>query len=107
MPTYDYVCLKCNRQFEYTQPITSQPLDACIFDDCGGKVKRRIGTGAGVIFKGSGFYETDYKRKNGNGASAKEAASASSSESSSAPAKSESSKSESPAAAASAAAKTD
>ncbi len=62
MPAYDYVCLECEREFEHTQPITADPLERCILDGCNGEVKRRIGNGAGIIFKGSGFYETDYKK---------------------------------------------
>jgi putative FmdB family regulatory protein len=60
MPTYEYECEKCGGTFERFQPITAKPLKKCPV--CGGKVKRKIGAGAGIIFKGSGFYETDYKR---------------------------------------------
>ena len=60
MPTYEYECEKCGR-FETFQNITAKPLRRC--SRCGGKVQRLIGMGSGVIFKGSGFYETDYKRK--------------------------------------------
>ena len=60
MPTYEYECEKCGGAFERFQPITAKPLKKCPV--CGGRVKRKIGAGAGVIFKGSGFYETDYKR---------------------------------------------
>lgn len=59
MPTYDYKCLECDVQFEKFQGITAPPLEEC--PDCGGKVKRLIGAGAGLIFKGSGFYITDYR----------------------------------------------
>lgn len=65
MPAYDYVCLKCGGEFEYSQSMTDDPLQRCILDGCDGEVKRRIGSGAGLIFKGSGFYATDYKRGNG------------------------------------------
>ena len=62
MPTYDYECEACNHRFEKFQPITSSPIRKC--PKCGKrKVKRLIGTGAGIIFKGSGFYETDYRSK--------------------------------------------
>lgn len=63
MPTYDYQCAACGDQFEQFQSIKDDPLDTC--PQCGkrGKVKRLIGTGAGIIFKGGGFYETDYKKK--------------------------------------------
>lgn len=59
MPTYDYKCLECEVKFEKFQGITAPPLEVC--PDCGGKVKRLIGAGAGLIFKGSGFYITDYR----------------------------------------------
>jgi putative FmdB family regulatory protein len=59
MPTYDYKCSKCKNTFEYFQPMTAEPLTEC--PKCGGSLKRVIGTGGGTIFKGSGFYQTDYK----------------------------------------------
>ena len=59
MPTYDYKCLACEVQFERFQGITAPAIDVC--PECGGKVKRLIGAGAGLIFKGSGFYITDYR----------------------------------------------
>ncbi len=60
MPTYDYKCDACDYTFEEFQSITSKPLKKC--PECGKlKLKRLIGTGAGLIFKGSGFYETDYR----------------------------------------------
>lgn len=59
MPTYDYKCLECENQFEKFQGITAPPLEEC--PECSGKVKRLIGAGAGLIFKGSGFYITDYR----------------------------------------------
>lgn len=61
MPTYDYECLACPHTFEKFQSMTAKVLRKC--PECGGRVRRLIGAGAGVIFKGSGFYETDYKRK--------------------------------------------
>jgi putative FmdB family regulatory protein len=61
MPTYEYKCLKCRKKFERLQKMTDQPLSRCVY--CKGKVERLIGAGAGLIFKGSGFYITDYKRK--------------------------------------------
>jgi len=67
MPTYDYVCTKCGGEFEVSQSMKDAPLQRCILDGCDGEVRRRIGAGAGVIFKGSGFYATDYKRTNGKG----------------------------------------
>jgi len=63
MPTYDYKCTKCNKSFEYFQKMSDEPLKVC--DDCGGDLKRLIGSGLTPIFKGHGFYQTDYK-KNGN-----------------------------------------
>jgi putative FmdB family regulatory protein len=60
MPTYDYDCTECGQTFEYFQSITALPLATC--PKCGGGVRRRINGGAGLIFKGSGFYLTDYKR---------------------------------------------
>ncbi|MCH7963454.1 MAG: zinc ribbon domain-containing protein [Bacteroidetes bacterium] len=59
MPTYDYRCLSCGNNFEVFQYMTEKHLSSC--PKCGGKVKRLIGAGAGPIFKGSGFYQTDYK----------------------------------------------
>lgn len=59
MPTYDYKCLACDVRFEKFQGITAPVIEEC--PECGGKVKRLIGAGAGLIFKGSGFYTTDYR----------------------------------------------
>lgn len=59
MPTYDYRCSSCGYTFEYFQPMSAKPLTEC--PKCKGSLKRIIGTGAGPIFKGSGFYQTDYK----------------------------------------------
>jgi putative FmdB family regulatory protein len=60
MPTYEYVCDSCGHRLEKFQSITASPLRKC--PACGeNKLKRLIGAGAGVIFKGSGFYETDYR----------------------------------------------
>lgn len=61
MPTYDYQCSNCKYTFEYFQPMSADPLTEC--PECKGHLKRMIGTGAGPIFKGSGFYQTDYKSK--------------------------------------------
>lgn len=61
MPTYDYECQKCGHQFEAFQSITAEPLKTCAKSDCRGEVKRLIGAGAGLLFKGSGFYITDYR----------------------------------------------
>ena len=71
MPTYEYECKSCNHRFEEFQNITDEPLKVC--PKCGKTVRRLIGGGMGIIFKGSGFYTTDYKRSSavtgGNGSS--------------------------------------
>lgn len=59
MPTYDYKCTECNNTFEEFQKMTDEPLKKC--PKCGGALKRLIGAGITPIFKGSGFYQTDYK----------------------------------------------
>jgi putative FmdB family regulatory protein len=59
MPTYEYECQRCGHVFERFQSMKDEPLKRC--PECRGKVKRLIGAGAGIIFKGSGFYETDYR----------------------------------------------
>ncbi|MDO8525436.1 MAG: zinc ribbon domain-containing protein [Candidatus Omnitrophota bacterium] len=59
MPTYDYECDKCKHKFEAFQLMTAKLLKKC--PKCGGKITRLLGAGGGVIFKGSGFYQTDYK----------------------------------------------
>lgn len=71
MPTYTYECIKCGHQFDCFHSITAKPKVLC--EKCQGKCERLIGNGAGIIFKGSGFYETDYKKKgnNGNGSHSK------------------------------------
>jgi putative FmdB family regulatory protein len=62
MPTYEYKCEACGHAFEKFQTMSSAPVKVC--PECGKKkVKRLIGTGAGLIFKGSGFYITDYRDK--------------------------------------------
>jgi putative FmdB family regulatory protein len=74
MPTYEYNCQKCGKTFEVFQSMKDAPLKTCT---CGkkGKVRRLVGGGAGIIFKGSGFYETDYRRHTGGNGSAKTPAS--------------------------------
>ena len=59
MPTYEYQCETCKHHFEVFQPITEEPLKRC--PKCRKKVRRLIGKGAGILFKGSGFHETDYR----------------------------------------------
>ena len=61
MPTYEYKCDKCGHHFELFQKMTDPPVKICPV--CKGKVTRLISGGAGFIFKGSGFYITDYKKK--------------------------------------------
>jgi putative FmdB family regulatory protein len=103
MPTYEYVCEKCGHEFDKFQPIADAPLKTCPRELCGqkkwgkGKVKRVIGAGAGLIFKGSGFYITDYRSDNYKAAAKKESAPsggdakpAAASDSKAAPAKTES-----------------
>ena len=63
MPTYEYLCENCGCELERFQSITAAPLRKC--PRCGKRaLKLLVGTGAGVIFKGSGFYETDYRSEN-------------------------------------------
>ena|SRR5438093_13087732 len=84
MPTYEYVCTKCGLQFEKFQPISAKPLKVCPEELCGqkrwgkGKVKRTISAGAGLIFKGSGFYATDYRSEKYKEAAKKDAPAAAS-----------------------------
>ena len=59
MPTYDYECQKCGHIFEAFHSMNAEPLKQC--PECKGKVRKLLGTGAGIIFKGSGFYQTDYR----------------------------------------------
>jgi putative FmdB family regulatory protein len=60
MPHYDFECLSCHHKFEMFQNMSDKVLSKC--PKCGKKVKRLIGSGTGLIFKGSGFYATDYKK---------------------------------------------
>ncbi len=64
MPTYEYYCTSCGFEFEEFQSIASEPLTVC--PKCNKEVKRKISGGTGLIFKGSGFYITDYKNKKPN-----------------------------------------
>jgi putative FmdB family regulatory protein len=59
MPTYDYHCDDCGHEFEIFQGMLEKKLSTC--PSCGGRVRRLIGAGAGIVFKGSGFYQTDYR----------------------------------------------
>ncbi len=99
MPTYEYVCAKCGHEFEQVQPITAAALTTCPKEKCArkkwgrGKVKRKLSAGAGLLFKGAGFYITDYRSEGYKQAAKKEseaakpAASGTSDNKSSAPAK--------------------
>ena len=70
MPTYEYACAKCGHEFEFFQSMKDKPLTVCPKEKCKlkkwgkGRVKKLMGTGAGLIFKGSGFYITDYRSEN-------------------------------------------
>ncbi len=59
MPTYDYRCLECGHEFEAFQRMSEERLQEC--PECQGELKRLLGGGAGFLFKGSGFYTTDYR----------------------------------------------
>jgi putative FmdB family regulatory protein len=61
MPTYDYICTACNYKFEHFQSMSDEPISVC--QNCGKTVRRLISGGTGLIFKGNGYYITDYKRK--------------------------------------------
>ena len=70
MPTYEYACKKCGHEFEAIHSMAAPTLKICPAESCGqkkwgrGAVAKKIGAGAGLIFKGSGFYITDYRSKN-------------------------------------------
>jgi putative FmdB family regulatory protein len=80
MPTYEYLCQKCGQTFEAIQSIRAEPFRECPKELCRlpkwghGKVKRLPGSGAGLIFKGSGFYSTDYRSESYKAAAKKESA---------------------------------
>ncbi len=60
MPTYDYICDDCGHEFEAYEPITAEPRKGC--PECSRPgLRRKIGPGAAILFKGSGFYQTDYR----------------------------------------------
>ena len=65
MPTYGYECTTCHHSFDVFQKITADPVNTC--PKCGNQVKRLIDGGIGIIFKGSGFYTTDYKNSSAPG----------------------------------------
>jgi putative FmdB family regulatory protein len=80
MPTYEYVCEKCGHEFEAVQSIAANSLRTCPKEVCAqkkwgrGRVKRKISAGAGLLFKGSGFYVTDYRSEGYKQAAKKETA---------------------------------
>jgi putative FmdB family regulatory protein len=80
MPTYEYLCEKCGHEFEVFQSISAKPLRLCPEKQCSrkkwgrGRVKRKIGGGAGLLFKGTGFYITDYRSEGYKQAAKKDAA---------------------------------
>ena len=82
MPTYDYECQTCGHQFEAKQSMKDPHLTDCPQEVCAGPVKRKIGAGAGFIFKGTGFYITDYRSDSYKAAAKKDSDSSSSSSSS-------------------------
>jgi putative FmdB family regulatory protein len=100
MPTYEYACQKCGQQFEFFQSMKDQPLTTCPKEKCRqkrwgkGRVKKLMSSGAGLLFKGTGFYITDYRSENYKQSAKKESAAgetkSSSSESKATPAKTES-----------------
>ncbi len=100
MPTYEYACQKCGQQFEFFQSMKDQPLTSCPKEKCEqkrwgkGRVKKLMSSGAGLLFKGSGFYITDYRSENYKASAKKESSAGeskgSSSESKATPAKTES-----------------
>jgi putative FmdB family regulatory protein len=85
MPTYDYQCQKCGKNFEFFQSMKDEPLKTCPKDICEqkprgrGRVRRQLGTGAGIIFKGAGFYTTDYRSPGYHEAAKKDSSAASTS----------------------------
>lgn len=79
MPTYEYQCQRCRRRQEVFQSIVAKPLTRC--PACSGRLKRLIGSGSGFLFKGSGFYITDYRSQGYREAKQKEQPSAPSTES--------------------------
>jgi putative FmdB family regulatory protein len=72
MPTYEYECTACGHAFEAVQSMKDPHLTDCPQAGCAGPVRRKIGRGAGIIFKGSGFYQTDYRSESYKAAAKKE-----------------------------------
>ena len=73
MPTYDYECQKCGHRFELVHSIKDAPKKSCPRPKCRGRVKRLLSTGGGLLFKGSGFYVTDYRKPSYKEAAQKDA----------------------------------
>ena len=84
MPTYDYQCQTCGHEFEARQSMKDPHLTDCPVADCAGPVKRKIGLGSGFIFKGNGFYITDYRSDSYKAAAKKDSESSAAPSSSSA-----------------------
>ncbi|HEX5399846.1 MAG TPA: zinc ribbon domain-containing protein [Verrucomicrobiae bacterium] len=80
MPTYEYICQKCGHEFEAFRSISAKPMQTCPKELCAqkqwgrGRVKKKISAGAGLLFKGSGFYITDYRSEGYKQAAKKESA---------------------------------
>jgi putative FmdB family regulatory protein len=80
MPTYEYICEKCGHEFETRRSISAGPLKVCPEDLCAqkkwgrGRVKKKISVGTGLLFKGSGFYITDYRSEKYKDAAKKDSA---------------------------------
>jgi putative FmdB family regulatory protein len=87
MPNYDYVCNGCGKTFEVFQSMNDPHLVDCLDESCTGRLKRKLGTGAGIIFKGSGFYATDYRSSSYQEGAKKDSAAAAPAKSEAAPAK--------------------
>jgi putative FmdB family regulatory protein len=113
MPTYEYECSKCHKDFEIFQSMKDNALKTCPKERCRqktwgkGKVKRKLGVGAGFIFKGSGFYITDYRSEGYKSSAKSDKAGATESASKSESAKTDTAKSDSTKTTAKPAAKTD
>ena len=100
MPTYEYACQKCGQEFEFFQSMKDKPLTSCPKEKCQqkrwgkGRVKKLMSSGAGLLFKGTGFYITDYRSENYKASAKKESSAgetkSSSSDAKAAPAKTES-----------------
>jgi len=81
MPTYEYECTRCGHRFELFQKMSDPPRKRC--PKCRGKVQRMLGTGAGILFNGSGFYATDYRSSDYKAAESADKSAASTSKTSS------------------------